>query len=167
MSRKVFSGLRSLWPLSRSTPLKTRCIALLLPHIDYCNAVYYYGLDSVSWKTLTASVNAIVCYGLRRYDSTNGNVVLFLGCSLETFLKTRSMTFLLRLISSGKPAHLREFSRYGQSSRSMQLVFPRSELSIGRKMLFVQGLLDWNAMPSRIRMSTSIDVFKRHKVLKE
>lgn len=169
IQQRIFIGLRSLWPLSKSTPMKTRRIlakALLLPHVDYCSVVYYYGLDSESWKVLNASVNSIVryAYGLGRYDSTDGYVTRFLGCSLDMFLKVRAMSFLYKLDCSGQPAYLRDLLLRGQSIRSMQLVIPRSELAIGRKTLFVQGLLDWNSIPTRIRMCSSINVFQRQCV---
>lgn len=108
---QIFIGLRSLWPLAKSTPMKTRRIlakALLLPHIDYCSTVFSYGLDSESWKVLNGSLKSIVryVYGLRRYESVEEYITSFLGCSLQTFLKVRATTFLYKLDCSGQPAYL-------------------------------------------------------------
>lgn len=100
VSQRIFIGLSSLlWPLSRSTPAKMRRMlanALLLSHIDYCSAVYYHGLDAVSFKVLNDSMKSIVryAYGLGRHDSADQKIISFIGCSLDTFLKVRVMTFL-------------------------------------------------------------------------
>lgn len=166
ISQRIFIGLRSLWPLSRSTPLRTRHILakmLLLPHLDYCSVVFYYGLDSESWKVLNGSIKAIVryVYGLKRFDSTESFVHRFLGCSLDTFFKVRAMSFLYKLDCLGQPAYLKDILFRGQSNRSRQLVIPRSELAVGRKTLFVQGLIDWNSIPVRTRMVNSLNIFRK------
>ena len=165
ISQRIFIGLRSLWPFVKSTPLRTRRMlakSLLLPHIDYCSAVFYYGLDSESMKVLTRSVKSIVryVYGLGRFESTESYLQRFLGCSLDTFLKVRSMCFLYKLDCSGKPTYLKDLIFHGQSSRSVQLVIPHFELGVGKKSLFVQGLIDWNSIPVRTRMVNSLNVFR-------
>lgn len=73
ISQRIFIGLRSLWPQIKSTLLRTRSIlakSLLLPHLDYCCIVFYYGLDHESWKVLNNSIKSIVryVYGLRRWS---------------------------------------------------------------------------------------------------
>jgi len=167
ISQRIFIGLRSLWPLSKSTPLRTRRMlakSLLLPHIDYCSAIFYYGLDYESMNVLTKCVKSIVryVYGLGRYESTETYLERFLGCSLDTFLKIRSMSFLYKLDCSGKPTYLKDLIFRGQSSRSVQLVIPSFDLAIGKKSLFVQGLIDWNSIPVRTRMVNSLKVFQKH-----
>lgn len=165
ISQRISMGLRSLWPLAKSTPIKTRIIlakALLLPHVDYCSPVFFYGLDAESMNVLKLSVNAIVryVYGLRSRDSVERHTKRFLGSSLDIFLTVRSMCFLYKLERTGQPAYLRELMHRGQSDRSMQMVIPLCNLEIGKKTLFVQGLIVWNSIPVRIRMMNSIDVFK-------
>lgn len=136
--------------------------ALLLPHIDYCSPVFYFGLDSESMAILVRSVKAIVryVYGLRRYDSTGNYIERFLGSSLDTFLRVRSMCYLYKLDCSRQPAYLSEMTTYGESARSMQMVVPRCNLEVGKKSLFVQGVTDWNSIPVRIRMVNSMNIFK-------
>jgi len=164
ISQRIFIGLRSLWPLSKSTPLKTRRLlakSLLLPHIDYCSAVFYYGLDHESMNVLTKCVKSIVRYVYGRYESTETYLERFLGCSVDTFLKIRSMCFLYKLDCSGQPTYLKDLIFRGQSSRSVQLVIPSFELAVGKKSLFVQGLIDWNSIPVRMRMVNSMKVFQK------
>lgn len=165
VSQRIFIGLRSLWPLSKSTPLRTRFIlakALLLPHIDYCSPVFYYGLDAESMSVLVRSVKSIVryVYGLKRYGSTEGYIERFLGSSLDTFLRVKSMTFLYKIDRSRQPCYLSELLLRGQSARSMQLVVRRCNLELGKKSLFVRGFCDWNLIPVRIRTVNSVNLFK-------
>lgn len=166
IAQRIFIGLRSLWPLSKSTPLRTRRLlakSLLLPHIDYCSAVFYYGLDAKSMKVLTGSIKSIVryVYGLKRYDSAETYIDRFLGCSLDTFLKVRSMCTLYKLDCCGQPTYLRDLLVHGQSSRSAHFVIPPFDLAVGKKTLFVQGLTDWNLIPMRTRMGSSLNVFRK------
>lgn len=165
ISQRIFIGLRSLWPHSNSTPMRTRRLlakSLLLSHLDYCSEVFYYGLDAESMKVLERSVKSIVryVYGLRRFDRTDAYIVRFLGSTLDTFLKVRSMSFLYKLSCSGQPAYLKDLLIAGHSSRSLQYRAPRSGLAIGRNTLFGQGLADWNSIPVRIRMVNSMNAFR-------
>lgn len=165
ISQRIFIGLRSLWPQSKSTPLKTRQLlakALLLPHIDYCSPVFYYGLDAESKNDLNRSVKSIVryVYGLGRFDSTESYLQRFLGCTLDTFLKVRSMCYIYKLAASTQPSYLRDFLVCGHSSRSVQYVVPRFDRAVGKKTIFVQGIIDWNLIPVRIRMASSLNVFR-------
>ena len=165
VSQRIYIGLRNLWPLARSTPLRTRHMlakSLLLPHLDYCSSVFFYGLDSAAMKILNRSVKSIVryVYGLGRFESSLAYVDRFLGCSLDTFLKVRSMCFLHKIYWSGKPEYLRELLLSGVSARSMQLRIPHFDLALGKKTFFVQGLIDWNSIPANIRTIRSIQVFK-------
>lgn len=165
VSQRIFIGLRSLWPLSKSTPAKTRHMlakALLLPHIDYCSAVYYHGLDAASFKVLNDSMKSIVryVYGLGRYDSADQKIISFLGCSLDIFLKVRAMTFLYKLDRSGKPTYLNDLLQRGPSVRSRQFVIQRSHKEIGKKTLFVNGFAEWNLIPLRIKNCSSVNVFR-------
>lgn len=122
ISQRIFIGLRSLWPQAKSTPLKTRYIlakALLLPHLDYCSPVFYYGLNAESMNDLTKSVKSIVryVYGLGRFDSTDAYIQRFLGCSLDTYLKVKSMCYLYKLVGSTQPSYLRDLPVRCHSSR--------------------------------------------------
>lgn len=167
ISQRIFIGLRSLWPLSNSTPVRTRLLlakSLLLPHLDYCSEVFYYGLDSSTMKVLEKSVKSIAryVYGLKWNDSTESYIVRLLGSSLDTFLKVRCMCFLYKLDRSGQPAYLKNLLRLGQSSRSMQFIIPRFQLAVGSKTLFGQGLMDWNLIPVKVRMVNSVSVFRKN-----
>ena len=147
ISQRIIVGLRSLWPLSKSTPQKTRYIlakSLLIPHLDYCSVVFYYGLDGYSLKVLNNSIKSIVryVYGLGRYASTESYVSRFLGSSLDTFFKVRAMTFLYKLDTMGQPAYLKELLLRGSSERSKQFLVLPSERVVGTESLFVQGLID-------------------------
>lgn len=99
-------------------------------------------------------------YDLGRYDSAEQKINTFLGCSLDIFLKLRAMTFLYRLKCSKEPAYLQDLLQRGQSVRSRQFVILRSDLDIGKKTLFVKGLVEWNVIPLRIKCCSSVNVFR-------
>lgn len=82
-------------------------------------------------KVLDRSVKSIVryVYGLKRYDSKETYLERLLGCSLDSFLKFRSMCFLYKLDCSTQPSYLRDLLFCGQ------LVIPRFELGVGKKTL--------------------------------
>ncbi len=70
------------------------------------------------------------------------------------------MCFLYRLDCSGQPAYLKDLMFHGRSSRTVQLVVPRFEMARCKKTLFVQGIIDWNSIPARIRMVNSSSLFR-------
>lgn len=165
VSQRIFIGLRNLWPMSKSTPLRTRILlarSLLMPHLEYCSEIFFYGLDAESLKVLVDSVKSVVryVYGLGRYDSTDLYVNRFLGCSLETYLRVRSLCFIYKVDCLGEPAYLKELLIPGHSSRLVQLSVPRFDLALGKRSLLVQGVIDWNSLPLNIRKRSSLNAFK-------
>lgn len=128
--------------------------------------MYYYSLNYEPMNVpnvLTKCVKSIVryVYGLGRYKSTENYVVRFLGCSLDTFLKVRSMCFLYNPDCSSKSTYLKDLIFRCQSSRSVQLNMPSFELAVGKKSPYVQGIIHWNSIPVRTRMVNSRKVFQK------
>lgn len=95
-----------------------------------------------------------------RYDGADRKIICFLGCSLDIFLKVRAMMFLYRLDRSKEPAYLCDLLQRGPSVRSKQFIIQRSDLQIGKKTLFVKGLVEWNVVPLRIKNGSSVNVFR-------
>lgn len=165
ISQRIFIGLRNLWPLSKHTPLRTRCMlakSLLLPHLDYCSAVFFYGLDAESMRVLNRSIESIAryVYGLGRSANADSHVTRLLGCSLVDFLRIRLMCYLFKLDRTGQPAYLKDILSRGHSARSLQFVIPRFTLSVFKKTLFVKGIVDYNSIPVNIRMVNSLNAFR-------
>ena len=65
-----------------------------------------------------------------------------------------------RLIDSGRPSYLSSFLVRGRSVRSAQFAVPQFDLAVGKKTLFVQGIIDWNLIPVKIRMASSVKIFR-------
>lgn len=164
IAKKVYAGLRSLWPLANKTPQRTRLTlakSLLLPHFSYGCEIFSHGLDTYSKKPIEKALKSIVryVYGLPRLESTAPYIGRFLGCSLESFFKFRSLCLLFKIIRSGSPGYLSEAFRMLQSSRASQLDLPQHGTGL-EKSLFVKGVIDWNGLPAFLRNEGSYERFK-------
>lgn len=164
IAKKLYAGLRSLWPLANKTPQRTRLTlakSLLLPHFSYGCEIFSFGLDTYSRKPIEKALKSIVryVYGLPRLESTVPYIGRFLGCSLESFFKHRSLCLLFKIIRSGSPGYLREAFCMLRSSRASQLEVPFHGTGLG-KTLFVKGVIDWNGLPAFLRNEGSYDRFK-------
>lgn len=160
---RVFAGLRSLWPFSSSTPIKTRELlakSLLMPHFEYCCTVFYYGLDYYAKSLLNSAFNAVVryVYGLNRRVDVESHSIRFLGYTLQDFFKFRAMSFLFRLIRTKSPRYLMELVKIDFSTRTKQAEIPRCN-AMRKNTLFGKGLVDWNLLPVSIRFSNSHELF--------
>lgn len=163
VTNKVYAGLRSLLPFSRSTPLKTRELlakSLLMPHFEYCCTVFAYGLDYGTKVLLNNAFNAVIryVYGLNRQADVEDFAVRFVGYSLFNFLKFRCMSFLFKLIRTKSPRYLSDLIEIDYSSRTKQASIPRCNAML-RNTLFGKGLVDWNRLPVAVRFSSSYGMF--------
>lgn len=160
---KVFAGLRSLWPLSSATPLRTREMlakSLLMPHFEYCSTIFAYGLDYGAKTTLSRAFDAVIryVYGLSRRENVELHAIRFLGYSLLNFYKFKDMSFLYKLIRLKTPSYLSDLVKIDFSSRTKQVQTVRCDTML-RNSLFGKGLVDWNRIPVAIRCSGSYEVF--------
>lgn len=160
---KVYAGLRSLWPFSRSTPFKTREMlakSLLMPHFEYCCTVFTYGLDYGAKNLLNSAFHAVVryVYGIDRSADVEDYAKRFVGFSLFNFLKFRCMAFLFKLVRSQAPPYLSELIKIDFATRTKQAEIPRCNAML-RNTLFGKGLVDWNLLPVAIRFSGSLGLF--------
>lgn len=160
---KVFAGLRSLWPFSKFTPMKTREMlarSLLMPHFEYCSIVFTYGLDHNAKRLLNSAFNATVryVYGLKRSDSVESHAVRFVGFPLEGYFKYRAMLFIYKLISCKSPKYLSDLIEIDFESRTKQAKIQRCSAMLGGT-IYGKGLVDWNRLPVAVRCSQSHELF--------
>jgi len=160
---RVFAGLRSLWPFSHLTPIRTRIMlakSLLMPHFEYCSTVFAYGLEYHAKSLLNKAFHAVVryVYGLNRSEDVEPYAIRFIGYSLQDFLKFKNMSFLYKLDCSKSPRYLSELIKVDYSSRTRQVETTWCNAMMN-KTLFGKGLVDWNLLPVGIRFSGSHELF--------
>lgn len=161
---KIFSILRSLWPLAHVTPLSIRIFlvrSLILPHVLYCDSVYALSLDSSCSRSLTSAFNACIRYVflLKRFSSVSRFNDRILGCPLFDYLKFRSSLFIFKLRRSRVPSYLFSKLRFPRSSRSLDLIIPRHLTSFYSNSFFVGALREWNSLPPSVRGASSVETF--------
>ena len=99
-------------------------------------------------------------YYLGRSENAEPYVHRFLGCSLVIFLKVRSMWQLYKLRCSSQLSYLRDLLIFGHSARSKQYEVPRRYREVGKQTFFVQGIVDWNLVPTKVRLFSSLNAFR-------
>ena len=163
---RVFSRLRSLWPLSQMFPLKTRLLLvrlLVIPAFTYGECVYSTNLSAVDERSLERAFSACIrfAYRLRRYDSTRCYVDKLLGAPILTFLKQRRCSALHALVVNKEPSYLFGKLTRGNSSRSGVFVVPRHCTAQYNDSFFVSTLRDYNSLPLCMRKLNSATKFSR------
>jgi len=163
---RVFSRLRSLWPLSHLFPLKTRLLLvklLVIPAFTYGECVYSTNLSAAHERSLERAFSACVrfAYRLGRYDSTRRYAHKLLGAPILTYLKQRRCSALHSLVRNKEPSYLVNKLVRGSSSRSGVFVIPRHCTGQYNDSFFVSTIRDYNSVPLAIRKLNSATRFSR------
>lgn len=160
ISSRVFSGLPSLWQQGNVIGRNMRISlvkSLLLPHFTYCCEVFVFGLDACCRKTLNRAFDACIrfAYGLRRRDDLHDYRNELLGCDIIGFLKCRALLFLHKIVLTGTPDYIYEKLRFAQSTRTANLIQPRTSVARTSKSLLFNGISYYNSIPTQVRQSRS------------
>lgn len=163
---RVFSRLRSLWPLSHIFPQKTRLTlvkSLVIPAFTYGECVYSSNLSAVDLRSLERAFSACVrfVYRLRRYDSTRDYTNGILGAPITTYLRQRRCSALHSIIKTRMPSYLFDKLCHGSSVRSGVFLIPRHSSTQYNRSFFVRTVSDYNAIPTSVRALYSLPGFSR------
>lgn len=163
---RVFSRLRSLWPLSHIFPQKTRLTlvkSLVIPAFTYSECVYTSNLSAIDVRSLERAFSACVrfVYKLRRFDSTRDYANGILGAPIMTYLRQRRCSALHGIVKTRMPSYLFDKLCRGNSVRSGVFLIPRHSSTQYNRSFFVRTVSDYNAIPTSVRELNSPASFSR------
>ena len=100
-------------------------------------------------------------YGLRKYDHISHFSNSLMGLPLDEFLRYRRLVFLFNLIKTKKLEYLYNRLNFG-SIRLRNFILPSHDYDFAAKSFFISDIDFWNHLPSRIKNSTSVNIFKEN-----
>ena len=133
----------------------------IIPFIFYGSNVYG-SPDSCSMKKLQLAINncARFVYNKRKFDHISHYSSNILGMSLESFLDTRNLLLLHKIIFNKSPQYLYECLEFSSSKRTKTLVVPIHKYLTSSNMFFVNAIELWNKLPHYVKADSNYYSFK-------
>lgn len=162
---KVYSGLRHLRLTANMLPIQVKMKlfkSLLLPHFMY-GAEFLLNASARCIRRLRVTLNNCVrwIFNLSRYSSVSHLQQQLLGTNFTNFIKLRSCISIYKIISTSKPAYLRDILVPCRSVRSQNFVLPSYNTSHYGSSFFVRGVVYWNQLPPNIKLQNSLQLFRK------
>lgn len=161
---KVYGVLRKLWMSHNYTPQKIRMLlakTLILPILSY-GCEIFRNCDASSKRKLNVAFNNTVRYvfNLRRFDRVSNYSKLILNMPFDHLLAYRALVLLSNVIETRQPSYLFDKLRFGSSSRSHQLIYPRFTCLTSERQFLVSSIRLWNSLPGQIRRCGGTERFR-------
>ena len=162
--QKIYFVLRKLWHIASflHPDLKLKLVKIfIIPFIIYGSNVYG-SPDSCSMKKLQLAINncARFVYNKRKFDHISHYSSNILGMSLESFLDTRNLLLLHKIIFNKSPQYLYECLEFSSSKRTKNLVVPIHKYLTSSNMFFVNAIKLWNKLPHYVKADSNYYSFK-------
>lgn len=164
LCKKIFLILKRLYLIKHFLPLNTRLQlvkSLIVPQLLYCCEIFS-GCSVACRDRLKISFHSALrfIYSLKRRDHISHLAPSVIGSDLNTFFKIRVLILLFKVIKYHCPSYLFEKIIFGQSSRSLCILFPPfSSLAMDQSFL-VRATRLWNKLPNCIKGFTAMSKFK-------
>jgi Reverse transcriptase (RNA-dependent DNA polymerase) len=163
--QKVYFTLSRLWCSSSFTPTETRrrlVVALIVPIFLYCDVIYSQSsLGNRRRLNLAYNACARYVYGVPRFERISAHAKNVMGVTLDEYHTFRMCSFIFTLVTEGRPAYLVDKLQIARSSRTLNLIPPRHQLSNRGSSLFVKGATLWNSLPPEIKLARSTGAFRK------
>lgn len=167
MSQKIYGSLRSLWDVTRfanSSLRKKLFLAFVFPLFLYGDVVFF-GMSKACERKIQLLLNACVRYifKLRKYDHISEYSNTVLNCNLNCYYKIRVLCQFFKIISSHTPTYLFDKLKFSLSNRNTaNLIIPINRSNHLNYSFFVKGATLWNMLPTNIKNSNSVKIFKQN-----
>ena len=165
---KMFSMLRTLWPLHGCTPLRIRTLlakTYLIPVLTYSSQLFS-SCDYNSKRKLNTAYNAIIryiyIYGLKRYDHISTYTKKLYGVLFDDYLKIKCLVFLHKLITTKEPNYLYTRLLFSRSTRGRNLIQFRHRSLISEWQYYIYSIRLWNTLPTNIKSTSNTNLFKKY-----
>lgn len=170
ISKKLFFFSR----VSRNLSLMTNITvykSIIQPHFDYCSSILYL-FDNNSKLQLQKLQNRAMRIILRcnKYTPINLMLETLQWMTVDTRLKYLTMVFMYKIVNNQLPSYFNTYITYTrevhdyETRRRSLLYLKQMRTSKAQKTLFYKGASDYNLLPSGIKNSVSVNVFKRKLV---
>ena len=134
--QKIYIVIRKLWHIESFHPeLKLKLVKI--------------SPDSSSMNKLQLAINncARFVYNKRKYDHISQHSLNILRSSLQSFLNTRNLLHIDKIIYTKTPQYLCDYLEFSRSSRTKNLVVPIRKYLTSSKMFFINAIQLWNKLP--------------------
>jgi hypothetical protein len=171
--KKATGRLKFLYRHSKIFSQKLRkdlCSSLVQCHLDYCSAAWYTGLTKKYQKKLQVLQNKMVRFILDmspREHVGQAQLQTLKYLDIQNRYKQLRLRHVHNVFQSTGPSYLHQlFTRtsavhsYGTRSNSLNVYVPRVKGQTF-KSFFYQSILDWNSLPSDIKLIQDKETFKR------
>ena len=141
--------------------IKSLVNAIIMSKLDYCNSLLY-GTSSYNLTRLQLLQNsaAKVIYGRRKRDRVSDILEELHWLRVDARIHFKILCIVYRCINGpSAPPYLTELIILKHPIPKL-LAVPRTSTSHGDKAFSVSGPKLWNALPSTIRLCTSLQIFK-------
>jgi hypothetical protein len=172
--QRCYSVLIGLARIRRRIPRQTRQLlieALVFPHLQYCMSVWG-GCAVTLQKRLQKCINfgVRIVTDLSRRDRVTQYRKELGWLSIDELICVRDLQMMFRLLrETNAPELIRRHitlradvsSRSTRASDDGQLEVPRARTEFARRAFLSRATRAWNGLPSRVRSSPSLSVFRR------
>ena len=158
----LIRNVASVRPLLSTAHIKQLVNAIIMSKFDYCNALLY-GTSSYNINRLQVLQNsaARVIYGRRKRDRASDILEELHWLRVDARIHFKILCMVYKCINDPlAPPYLRELIIMKYPIPKL-LTVPRTSTLHGDKAFSASSPRLWNALPSTIRLSTTIDIFKR------
>ena len=170
--KAAFYHLRNIAHIRRylgDSCLKTVVHALVMSRLDYCNSVLY-GLPSYQITRLQHVQNAAARLTMRiqKFDHITPILISLHWLPIEARISFKILLLTYKILNGLAPGYLSDLISAYKPSRALRsahknlLAVPRTKLkTFGDRCFSVASPILWNGLPSSIKLSPSIPVFKK------
>ena len=170
--KAAFYHLRNIAHIRRylgDSCLKTVVHALVMSRLDYCNSVLY-GLPSYQITRLQHVQNAAARLTMRiqKFDHITPILISLHWLPIEARISFKILLLTYKILNGLAPGYLSDLISAYKPSRALRsahknlLAVPRTKLkTFGDRCFSVASPILWNGLPSSIKLSPSVPVFKK------
>ena len=167
---KVLKGLRilrELRPLISTKHLVSIYYSVVLPHFDYCSAVWGNCGNVLKYKLQTLQNRAARIITRSGFEVRSSDILDKLGwCNLETRRKHQKAVLMYKIYKGFAPTYLRELftpvvDTHDHNLRNCELNWkiPRPNTEYLKRSLSYDGAQLWNNLPSEIKNLQTVNSF--------
>lgn len=161
-----FLKLRNITRMKRflnTNQLQILVQAVVISALDYCNALYYDCSQTViDQLQLIQNKACRTIFGLKKRDGVQAKLKELHWLKVEQRIEFKTLLIVYKSLNGMAPVYLSELfnDHLAGSGRTSKLLIPRQHILCTRA-LQIAGPKLWNSLPSVIRDSSSVNVFKR------
>jgi hypothetical protein len=119
---------------------------------------FFQVLSKIAWTPQTRQINSFARYkyGIFRYE----HISTYTNRILDVYISMRICCMINKIIKIGGPRYLFDKLRFGQSSRSFNLLVPAHSLNARACSFFFKGIILWNDLPAAVKRGKSMGKFR-------